>query len=482
MRKFRSSLIALLVASLSSLASFPAAAQEPSPASSTAQADALVRAGRYPEALAEALSAIQRDPSDYKPYYYAAYALYKQNRLDEAAPYAQKALEHAPESDRAGVQRLVDAISNYRSRDQFIQSATEAEQSGLIAKAADIDAQAWKAAPDTSQDLGLKAAHIWVERIPQPLQAATILNYIAAHPQQPAYLEDAQKLLTALQAPLRNVYNSDMNRGNANMQQPVQALASFAEASQAEPQERAPHYMMAQCYMLLNRPDEAMKEILMISRMGGDANEMTQSNVWQESLYQLGVDAQFAPTIRDAFGPGLLAQAQQLDAAQKARQQRADAAAAAAAEKLRIAEEQLPATMARLKVLLSQGKFKTRFNSSGKAETLERYVTSAQNCEIGYQEVTKIYTTATLDETFSLKGLKASRESTRDTNCDGALLGITTSHVAGVSVGDEFFHRKDKPNSYTRTETSLCFDSDRLNDVQEAINLLNEASLACSAH
>lgn len=478
-------------------------AQQQIPDAAVAKADALVRSGNYQQALAEALAAIQANPADFQPYYYAAYALYKQDRMDEAQTYAAKSLAHAPQESKPAVQRLIDAIANHRSVQQNVAAAQEAAQSGLYAKAAENYAAAWKSSPDTAQDAGLKAAHIWAERLSEPVQAAAIANYIVAHPQTPAYLTEAKGLLDSMQYPLRNIYNQNFQQGWSLMtaNQPSQALPLFIAASEAEPAERAPHYMVAEIYVGQGNLEQATREMLRISQLGGTAAEMMNSDVFKRALFQLALDPRYSATIQDAFGREVIAQAQQIGAVRDAQQQdkmRADAEfeerrnAAAAAKQAAV--DNLQQTLASLRTLLSQGTFNTDYDQIWHHwNSLERTMVAVGNCEITYHEEVKLKNEATeTDARFSLSGLKAAMDQSEVSGASThPMIVITTSESSSTSttsgrtataIGPFFGHFKEDPRTQNYTRFNLLFDDGRRNEMDEVARLLNEASLACTAN
>lgn len=459
-----------------------------------AQADALVRAGHYQEALAESLDAIQKEPNNFKAYYYAAFALYKQGRLDEAAPYAQKAVDRAPKGSKAEVQRLVDAIAGFRSREQYVQAATNAENNGFFAKAADIYWRAWTAAPDQSQDLGLKAAHIWVERLNEPLRAAEILNSITAHPQSPDALQDAQALLQKIQNPLQGIYTQNLNRGTwlINQKQPQQAIDALTTATKAKPGESAPHLSMARAYMAEDKPDDALRELIRFAQLGGKGLQVTSDAGWRESLYRLGIDSQFATQLRDAYGDTLIAQAtalqQQND--QQAATQRAQEQAKAGAR------ERLALNVTLLRQQLS-GTFEYKESPGHHVkypyyEQVKRDVQASANCELIVHEEVKQGSTdrckysrdieVPLNEPLTLDLLTQRYEGGGPGPELRVMLGRNDVkwREVGRHSGSPFnacHYNDENVSNNLRQAEFLLHDASQVNAV---INLLKDLSLACA--
>jgi tetratricopeptide (TPR) repeat protein len=83
-------------------------------ASLVGQARDLLQEDRIVEALAVAKDAVRANANDYKGHYYVALAYLGMGRFDEADEAARRARALAPDSARAGVDKLVASIQSRR--------------------------------------------------------------------------------------------------------------------------------------------------------------------------------------------------------------------------------------------------------------------------------------------------------------------------------------------------------------------------------
>jgi tetratricopeptide (TPR) repeat protein len=444
------------------------------------KADTLVRAGRYPEGLAEAQVAIRLDPTQFKGYYYAAFALYKQGKLDDAERYVQDSLARAPDADKKDVQRLVDAIEQHREIEGKVRVGDDAMTSGLFAKAAEAYTDAWKISPDLAEDVGLKAAHLWGERISDPVRAVAIVNYIIAHPQDPTHLEDARRLLANLQGPLQAVYLSYYNRAVAlaNNGQYSDAIPLFKAALDAQPQEKSARWELANAYYRSDGYDEATQELVALSQSGATAAEVMSNVNWTNSLFHLVEDQGYSTTIQEAFGPIVIEQAQRLVADEVARQQAliaeenarkaaSDLAAAnkraaddRLAEAKREAQERLPSTLSRLRVLLNVD---IKYPNGGH---VVRKIISDDNCTIVYDRIKPWH----LHEIFPLGQINANPDLSNDLSFNISCRG-PRSCIQEVDV---------KSGNTDWSVIAYGLGGRTAPERDEIINLFTDASLACT--
>jgi hypothetical protein len=232
----------------------PVFAQQDAYDQAVSKADSLVREGQFVQALGIAQDAIRLDPTRFKAYYYAAYALYVQDLLERAAPLAKDALgratredrARATDEDRALAQKLVDAIANKKVFIEQVKIADDSIQQGLIAKAAAAYTKAWDVMP-VNEGIGLKAAQIWSERLNKPGESARILNYLVEHPQDAGILKQAGDMLQRLGPALQNFYKERMQRGQQHLyaNELEAARKTFNEAAQAMPKQEEPHLQLA---------------------------------------------------------------------------------------------------------------------------------------------------------------------------------------------------------------------------------------------
>jgi tetratricopeptide (TPR) repeat protein len=168
------------------------------------QARTLLEGGRVVDALATSTEATKLNPKGFKGHYYIAMALMSLGRLDDAADAAEQALFLVPDSERAAVEKLYDAVETRQEEAEAEQAASAALAEGLFGKAAPAYEQAWlvgRARPD----LGLKAADLYANRLKSPIDAGRVLRQVIdAMPGRPE-AELAQTELQKLAPVLRNI-------------------------------------------------------------------------------------------------------------------------------------------------------------------------------------------------------------------------------------------------------------------------------------
>src|SRR5512145_3059704 len=91
-----------------------------------AAADALIRGGRYAEALSKAREAIQLDERRFAAWYYAALSLYGDDFPDEALGYLDAGQGKGGEEERASAERLRGAIQRRKALAEATQAADAA--------------------------------------------------------------------------------------------------------------------------------------------------------------------------------------------------------------------------------------------------------------------------------------------------------------------------------------------------------------------
>jgi len=176
------------------------------------KADNLARQGQFAQALDAAQQAVKLNPDHYEGYYYSAYALFKQDQLDQATQQVSEALHRVDENKKATVQKLADAITNRRTALEQIKIGDAALANGLLNNAATAYTKAWDATP-TDEALGLKAAKLWIDHLDKLPEGARILNTIIASPRDMDVAHQATEILSTLKPKLENLYNEKLRQG-----------------------------------------------------------------------------------------------------------------------------------------------------------------------------------------------------------------------------------------------------------------------------
>src|SRR5205085_519360 len=117
-----------------------------------------------------------------------------------------------------------------------VKTGDQAEQDGLLAKAAREYTAAWDGL-NVREDIGFKAAKLWAERLNNPAEAARILNTIVAHPQDLDLSKQVKEMLEGLQDALQKVFDDKLQAGQQAMEkgQMDEAIKAFTLAAQVMP-------------------------------------------------------------------------------------------------------------------------------------------------------------------------------------------------------------------------------------------------------
>lgn len=278
----------------------PGQAQQSADEQAVNRADDLVRQGKFVEALSAAQKAIRLNPNQFKAYYYAAFALYRRDLLNQAKSYAQQALERAPAADKADVQRLLDAIASKEGFTEQVRIGDEALEQGLIAKAATAYTRAWEAVP-AREDIGLKAAKLWVERLDNSAEAKRILNGIVASPKDAEVSSQANQMLKGSRPALERVFNTALQDGQTFLKQnqPAEAIRVLNKALRTLPDRQEAHLHLARAYAQQNNLDQTIKELRQMLKKG----RVTIADLNKHGEFRkLSGNQRFLTFISDALG------------------------------------------------------------------------------------------------------------------------------------------------------------------------------------
>ncbi len=258
--------------------------------------------GHFLEALESAQQAILRNKADFRGHYYAAFALFKQGRLNDAEEKANQSLAQAPDEKRPDVQRLIDAIRGQRNYLEAMTAGEEAFQEGLLNKAASNFTQAWSLNPG-DQKSGLKAAHLWAEKLSNAPEAARILKRVLAAPNDSAINQEASQLLLSIQPQLENHYRSALERGIGLLAEGKydEAIKPLEQAEAILPEKAEPHIFLARAHAGSKDLAKSKKEILAAVKNGMPNSDPIISN---GDFRALLADDTFTALLHDIFGPG----------------------------------------------------------------------------------------------------------------------------------------------------------------------------------
>ncbi|MCI0392482.1 MAG: hypothetical protein MOB07_27435 [Acidobacteria bacterium] len=120
-------------------------------------------AGDFVRVFSLSQQAMQLNPQGHIGYYYASYALFKQELLDDAKRYAQQCKEHAPQEFQSMAQGLLEAIESTANGLAWLEQAKKAASRGDTPAAANAYEQAYLAIIPARDDLGLNAARLYGE-------------------------------------------------------------------------------------------------------------------------------------------------------------------------------------------------------------------------------------------------------------------------------------------------------------------------------
>jgi formylglycine-generating enzyme required for sulfatase activity len=162
---------------------------------------------------AAAFAALQRavnvDPTAFDGYFYLAIASYRLGNFEAAEQYARLASARAPEAERARVGEMLGLIAEKREFAVNERQGDEAYANGLMAKAAESYAKAFRLSPAHGH-VGLKAAALY-EQMDQLLAAARLWQAVAASGDG-ASAAAARQELTRTDAALESLYQSEMRQ------------------------------------------------------------------------------------------------------------------------------------------------------------------------------------------------------------------------------------------------------------------------------
>lgn len=299
------------------------------------QADALAKKADYAGALAAAQQAIRLNGDDFRGYYYAAFALYRQGLLSQAEPFAKRALELAPAAHKPDAQEMVDAVRNAGSYQADIQQGDQAIQNGQTAVAAEAYTKAWEARR-SDQKTGIKAARLWGDKLNEYGKANRILQYIVDHPGDPDTLATAQELLNQYKPMMSNNYNERILAGSqaissGNWQQ---AKSAFEDAVTLDPDGYLAHLDLARVYAHARDDAGAIRELKAAAKDPNAASTAVVSFVTEQNMQDflpLFGSQDFVQAIREGFGP---AAARKIEEAYASAMQRWQALKEAAFHKL----------------------------------------------------------------------------------------------------------------------------------------------------
>jgi formylglycine-generating enzyme required for sulfatase activity len=196
------------------------------------QARELLQEDRIVEALAVAKDAVRANTNDYKGHYYVALAYLGMARFDEADEAAKRARALAPDSARAGVDKLVASIQSRRQGVGSVQAAEAALADGLAGKAARLYEAAWSAGRD-NPELGLKAADLYTNRLNQPVDAGRVLRQVMQSAKGSPAADRATGELRKLADALKKIAQGHV--AAAAKQQGEDARESLLRAEEADP-------------------------------------------------------------------------------------------------------------------------------------------------------------------------------------------------------------------------------------------------------
>ena len=145
---------------------------------------------------------------------------------------------------------------------------------GLFAKAAREYTNAWDGfevnGVKLREEAGLKAAHLWAERVQTPVESARILNYIIIHPQDLTVLQQAKDLLASLKPTLEQIYSDILKAGQDPLAQGQMddALKALTIAAQAKPRSQEVHLSLARLYTMKKDLQSAIVEASLAVKAG----------------------------------------------------------------------------------------------------------------------------------------------------------------------------------------------------------------------
>jgi tetratricopeptide (TPR) repeat protein len=264
------------------------------------KADTLLQAQEYDGALTAAEHAVRLQPEWFKGHYYVAYSLYKQGKLNAALPHANQAQKLAPAQSQGDVVKLVNAITKKQAVASQIKAGDEAMEAGLVAKAARLYTDVWEANPE-NDEVGMKAALLWVDRLKRPEEAVKILHYLKNNSPDSRFVDGVAALLQRVQPALEKTYNDKLQAGTQALAQGdmEKALEDLTVAAQVQPQQQEAHVHLTRVHAKQNDIAAAIKAFTAVVKAGPVDVENTFR--YQE-LGPLLDNEKFSAFLTDALG------------------------------------------------------------------------------------------------------------------------------------------------------------------------------------
>jgi hypothetical protein len=284
-----------------------------------ARARQQAQAEQFLDCLATAQDAVKADPQNYKGYYYAALALYRDDKLEEAQPFLEQARAKAGSESQATVGKLAEAIGYRRTALVEIKAGDDAMNDGLAGKAAQAYQRAWEAGR-LNPAIGLKAANLYAERLNAPLAAAQILRQILDKFPNSKPGEDAAGLLAKLGPVLATTAQAYLQQAGRAEHDNKKSLLEKAVA--ADPNLTPAYFSLASLAAQDNDSSEMYVALRELAKRGAlDVPRLSAAGF--ERFY--GEDA-FQQFVRDALGEAALQEVKGLVEAeiQKQRRQQAE--------------------------------------------------------------------------------------------------------------------------------------------------------------
>lgn len=268
-----------------------------------------LRAGRTSLELGDASAAFghfqraaQADPAHYEGYFYLAVAAYRMANFTAAAEYADLALQRAPAVEQARVREMIGVIGEKKEFARRVQEGDEAFGKGLMAKAADAYANAYRLFPNQGS-AGLKAATIYAGQLERLLEAATLWQKIAAEADA-ASATAAREELGRRAAELERLYASRM----AQLEQFKKAAnpAPLVALVAAFPAKLDARVELAAIYAGRRETRSAIAQLVEANKLGLKPGAFQQRKEFIALLQPTG-DAEFAQFVTDAYGGNVAA-------------------------------------------------------------------------------------------------------------------------------------------------------------------------------
>jgi uncharacterized caspase-like protein len=208
----------------------------------------------------------------------------------------------------------------------LIKTGDDALSEGLPAKAADAYTRAWRGGRSNSA-LALKAAGLWLDRVGDPVQAASILQFLVAHPTDATTNKTVSDMVAQVAPSLLRLYKQKRNDGeialgSSPLRSTVDAITPLARAVDAEEamdslhlelpdstDRYSLHVELARANMRMcavditvscSEYDKALVELQNAVKYGAQSqNILNNSN---RELFPLMITDKFFTFLQDAFG------------------------------------------------------------------------------------------------------------------------------------------------------------------------------------